>query len=136
MRLIVYIDDILILVESEDMARDHAIGLVYLLENLGFAVSKAASANTERRVFGFRNRHVQARTESSQWEDKKDQSRHALPARRQASGNQEAVPTTGQATGGYQGGAPGTFILSQAPACAEAGPGSFRPGLLAAVDTY
>jgi hypothetical protein len=41
MRLIVYIDDILILAESEELAQDHAIGLVYLLENLGFAVSKA-----------------------------------------------------------------------------------------------
>jgi hypothetical protein len=41
MRLIVYIDDILILAESKELARDHAIGLVYLLENLGFAVSKA-----------------------------------------------------------------------------------------------
>ena len=40
-RMIVYIDDILILAESKELARDHAIGLVYLLENLGFAVSKA-----------------------------------------------------------------------------------------------
>jgi hypothetical protein len=38
MRLIVYI---LILEESKELARDHATGLVYLLENLGFAVSKA-----------------------------------------------------------------------------------------------
>ena len=40
-RMIVYIDDILILAESKELARDHAIGLVYLLENPGFAVSKA-----------------------------------------------------------------------------------------------
>ena len=40
-QLIVYIDDILILAESKELARDHAIGLVYLLENLGFAISKA-----------------------------------------------------------------------------------------------
>ena len=39
--MIVYIDDILILAESKELARDHAIGLVYLLENLGFALSKA-----------------------------------------------------------------------------------------------
>ena len=30
-----------ILAESKDLARDHAIDLVYLLENLGFAISKA-----------------------------------------------------------------------------------------------
>ena len=40
MRLIVYIDDILILAESKELARDHVIGLVYLLENLGFVISK------------------------------------------------------------------------------------------------
>ena len=34
MRLIVYIDDILILAESKELARDHAISLVYLLETL------------------------------------------------------------------------------------------------------
>lgn len=41
MRIVVYIDDILILAESRELARDHAIGLVYLLENLDFAVSNA-----------------------------------------------------------------------------------------------
>ena len=40
MQLIVYIDDILILAESKELARDHVIGLVYLLENLGFVISK------------------------------------------------------------------------------------------------
>ena len=40
MQLIVYIDDILILAESKEMARDHVMGLLYLLENLGFVISK------------------------------------------------------------------------------------------------
>ena len=40
MRLIVYTDDILILAESKELAWDHVIGLVYLLENLGFVISK------------------------------------------------------------------------------------------------
>ena len=40
-RFIVYIDNILILAESKEMARDRAIVLIYLLENLGFAVSRA-----------------------------------------------------------------------------------------------
>ena len=40
-RLIVYIDDILLLAESKELARDHVIGLAYLLENLGFVVSKS-----------------------------------------------------------------------------------------------
>ena len=52
-------------------------------------------------------RLTQARTESSQWED---QSRHTIPARRH---NQE---------------------VQQTSACAEAGPGSFRPALLEAVN--
>ena len=39
-RLIIYIDmyDILILAESKEAARDHSIGLKYLLKNLGFVV--------------------------------------------------------------------------------------------------
>ena len=40
MRLIVYIDDILILAGSRERAREHVIGLIYLLENLGFVISK------------------------------------------------------------------------------------------------
>jgi len=36
----VYIDDILILAESKEMARDHVMGLLYLLENLSFVISK------------------------------------------------------------------------------------------------
>lgn len=39
-RIIVYIDNILILAESKDLTQDHARGLVYLLENLGVAISK------------------------------------------------------------------------------------------------
>ena len=40
MRLIVYIDDILILAGSREQAQEHVIGLIYLLENLGFVISK------------------------------------------------------------------------------------------------
>ena len=40
MRLMVYIDDILILAKSRTLARDHVIGLIYLLENLGFVINK------------------------------------------------------------------------------------------------
>ena len=39
-QLIVYIDDILFPAESNEMARDHVMGLLYLLENLGFVISK------------------------------------------------------------------------------------------------
>ena len=40
MRMIIYIDDIPILAESKERAQDHVMGLLYLLENLGFEVSK------------------------------------------------------------------------------------------------
>ena len=35
-RIIVYIDDILIIAETPELLRDHTMGLIYLLENLGF----------------------------------------------------------------------------------------------------
>ena len=41
--MIVYIDDILILAESKELAREHVIGLIYLLENLGFVINKPKS---------------------------------------------------------------------------------------------
>lgn len=53
MRLIVYIDDMLILAESRELAREHTIGLVYLLENLGFAVSKAKCQLEPMRTIEF-----------------------------------------------------------------------------------
>jgi hypothetical protein len=43
MRLIVYIDDILVLAESQRKAQEHLLGLVYLLENLGFVINKEKS---------------------------------------------------------------------------------------------
>ena len=43
MRLIVYIDDILILAESRTLARDDVTSLIYLLENLGFEINKPKS---------------------------------------------------------------------------------------------
>ena len=38
MRLIVYIDNILILAETPQLPKDHTMGLIYLLENLGFII--------------------------------------------------------------------------------------------------
>jgi hypothetical protein len=37
-RLVSYIDDILIMAETRDQAIDHTLGLIHLLENLGFIV--------------------------------------------------------------------------------------------------
>lgn len=37
-RLVAYIDDILVIANSQELARDHARGLVHLLESLGFVV--------------------------------------------------------------------------------------------------
>ena len=38
-RLIIYIDDILIMAESETLLKDHIQGVIYLLENLGFVIN-------------------------------------------------------------------------------------------------
>ena len=60
MRLIVYIDDILILAESKELARDHVIGLVYLLENLGIVITKCVLEPTQSVEFlGFSVNSVQ-----------------------------------------------------------------------------
>ena len=38
-RLIIYIDDILVMAESETLLKDHTAGIIYLLENLGFVIN-------------------------------------------------------------------------------------------------
>ena len=40
MRLVVYIDDILLMAESREKARDQASGLIYLFQCLGFTINK------------------------------------------------------------------------------------------------
>ena len=85
-RLIIYIDDILILAESKELARDHAIGLVYLLENLGFKQSQVSTrADANCRVPRFLGQFAQTRAEPPQQEGKKDPNRHTGPAREQTS---------------------------------------------------
>jgi hypothetical protein len=42
-RLIIYIDDILIMAESETLVRNHVMGLIFLLENPGFIVNHPKS---------------------------------------------------------------------------------------------
>ena len=37
-RLVIYIDDILVMAETKDQVRDHTLGLIYHLENLGFII--------------------------------------------------------------------------------------------------
>ena len=39
LRMIIYIDDILILSETESLSREQTAGLVFLLENLGFIIN-------------------------------------------------------------------------------------------------
>ena len=39
LRVIIYIDDILIIANTESLLRDHIMGVVYLLENLGFVLN-------------------------------------------------------------------------------------------------
>ena len=42
-RLIIYIDDILVMVKSETLLRDRVAGIIYLLENLGFVINFSKS---------------------------------------------------------------------------------------------
>ena len=45
-RLVAYINDILVLAETEEMARDHTSGLIYLLDNLEFMVHQGNTVTT------------------------------------------------------------------------------------------
>ena len=53
-RLVIYIDDILIMVKTKELAKDHTLGLIHLLENLGFIVHpvKSVTISTQEIVSG------------------------------------------------------------------------------------
>ena len=53
LRLIIYIDDILIMAEAESLLKDHVTAVVYLLENLGFAVYHPKSEFTPTQEIEF-----------------------------------------------------------------------------------
>ena len=50
LRTIMYIDDILILAESETQAREHTAALIFLLENLGLVVNHPKSQTIPSQV--------------------------------------------------------------------------------------
>ena len=53
LRTVMYIDDILILAESETQAREHTAALVFLLENLGMVINHPKSQTTPTQIIEF-----------------------------------------------------------------------------------
>ena len=53
MRLIVYIDGILILVKTPQLRKDPSMGLIYLLENLGFTIGYKKCMLEPTQLIGF-----------------------------------------------------------------------------------
>ena len=52
-RLIIYIDDMLIIAESETLLKDHIQGIIYLLENLGFVINFPKSLLEPKKIIEF-----------------------------------------------------------------------------------
>ena len=77
-RLVVCIDDILLMAETREKARDHASGLIYLLQCLGFT-KKLGEDNPRTistpRILGFYGGHYQYGAEPPNSENKKDSGR-------------------------------------------------------------
>ena len=53
LRTVMYINDILIMAETETLARERTAGLVYLLENLGFVINYPKSQTTPSQELEF-----------------------------------------------------------------------------------
>ena len=53
LKTVKYIDDILIMAETETLAREQTAGLVYLLENLGFVINYPKSQTTPSQEIDF-----------------------------------------------------------------------------------
>lgn len=52
-RIIIYINDILVMAESETLLGDHIAGIIYHLENLGFIINFPKSLLELRRIMDF-----------------------------------------------------------------------------------
>ena len=61
-RLVIYIDDILIMAETREQARDHTLGLIYLLENLGFIIHPVKSLTNPTQEIEFLGMQVDSRS--------------------------------------------------------------------------
>ena len=57
-----YIDDILVMAETEEKSRDHKEGLFYLLENLGFIIHPEKKITTPTQEIEFLGMVVDSRT--------------------------------------------------------------------------
>ena len=53
LRMIIYIDDILVMAETESLLKDHTTAVVYLLENLGFVINYPKSELTPTQEIEF-----------------------------------------------------------------------------------
>ena len=62
LRTIMYIDDILILAESETQAREHTAALIFLLENLGLVVNHPKFQTTPSQVIEFLGFSIDSRS--------------------------------------------------------------------------
>ena len=61
-RLVAYIDDILVMAESPQRARDHTLGLIFLLESLGFIVHPDKSITNPSQEIEFLGMQVHSKT--------------------------------------------------------------------------
>ena len=61
-RLVAYIDDVLVLAETADKVRDHTNGLIYLLENLGFLVHPEKTVREPTKEIEFLGMIVDSKT--------------------------------------------------------------------------
>ena len=52
-RLVAYIDDILVLAETEEISRDHTSGVIYLLERLGYIIHPEKTVKTPSQEIEF-----------------------------------------------------------------------------------
>ena len=61
-RLVIYIDDILVIAESPECAKEHTKGLIYLLENLGFTVHPEKTQLTPTQTIEFLGMEIDSRS--------------------------------------------------------------------------
>ena len=61
-RLVIYINDILVMAETKELATDHTLGLIHLLENLGFIVHPVKSVTIPTQEIEFLGMQVDSQS--------------------------------------------------------------------------
>ena len=127
LRMIIYIDNILILSETESLSKEQTAGLVFLLENLGFIINYPKSIlKTSKRIefLGFIVDSTTMEIKTARGENQKGKDRNQETQRSGQPSSHSPVKTIGQTQSCHTCNPTCSSVLSQLTVLPTRSPGS------------